>query len=382
MGKNLTLEVGNDIAKEAGYESAKALIDDTNAKLKSRNATTYSNAKAAALDFTQKLLRLCLYQEIQSEYNLDKYSWVNKFDDIRIEAGDSKEFIKSLHTGIDTYSADAFVPTNATPPSADATRISLYKTDGSVNDYGFKAIKPLTILETQWFPYFISGKLMEFVSKQIQLMRESMFLYKYKVLTTLIAKIVQPYNASSNTLGINKRITGQATNILTAFTNEIFPEIENMLYLNNQYAHTAAKNSQYPNVSNRNDLLIIMNRNTLNKFRNGVMSNKFNAQLVNFNSVVPLDNIIGTGANIEVGASTDNISVSSTELLSDNQVLVINKNLIKYLWFVDITDSQKFVQNMSIQYVQHMWGVFGVIPWEAGFLYENTNLSVLPISIR
>lgn len=376
--KKTTLEIGDDIAGEKGFNSAAEFIEDTRTKYRSVNQKVKSDAKAAALDFTQKLLRLVLNQEIKSNFPLSKYEWVNKFDDQRIEAGDGKEYIKQLLTGVDAYSENAFVPTTATPPSADAKLIRLYKDDGSLSDDGFKALKPLTILESKWFQYFMSGKLMQFIGEQVELMNKSMFFYKYSKLSEFLKKLIGTTDANR----ISKVINGTATNIMTCFVNEIFPEIENMQYFNNEFARDAAKNSQYPNVNNKNDLIMLMNRKTLNRFKNGVLANELTSKLIDFNSVLPIENIIGTGADITVGASTDNIGVAATELIDETTVVVLNRNLIKYLWFVDVADSQKFVQNMSVQYVIHLWGVFGQLDWEGAFVYKNANLTNLPVTVR
>ena len=368
--KKTTIQIANDLASESGAKNAVEYIDSLKGDVNSKSTARSASAKAAALDFTQKLLRLVLFQEIKSEFNLTKYKWIDRFDDERIEAGDGKEYIKNLLTGVDAY-----VDTN---PSADAKVIRLYDDNGTLNKYGFKALKPLTIVESKWFPYFMSGKLMQFIDEQVDIMKKSMFFYKYTIFTKLFKDLI----GDSDTNKISKRITGKATNILSAFVNEIFPEIENMQYFNKDFARDATKNTQYPNVNNREDLLMIMNRNTLNKFKNGAMSNELNNRLINFNDVLPLENIIGTGADITVGASTDNITVADTELVPEDTVVVINKNLFKYLWFVEISDSQKFVQNMSIQFVHHLWGVFGQLDWEGAFVYKNENLKTLPITTR
>lgn len=379
MSKKTTIQIANDIATENGATNAVEYIDGLKADVKSPSTARAASARTAALDFTQKLLRLVLYQEIKSEFNLTKYQWIERFDDERIESGDGKEYIKNLLTGVDTYKDDAFVPTAATNPSADAKVIRLYDNDGTtVNKYGFKALKPLTIVESKWFPYFMSGKLMQFIDEQVDIMKKSMFFYKY----TIFSKLFKDLIGDSDVNKISKRITGKATNILSCFVNEIFPEIENMQYFNNEFARDNTKNTQYPNVNNREDLLMIMNRKTLNRFKNGAMSNELNNKLINFNDVLPLENIIGTGADINVGTSTENITVASTELVEEDTVVVINKNLFKYLWFVEISDSQKFVQNMSIQFVHHLWGVFGQLDWEGAFVYKNENLKTLPITTR
>lgn len=376
--KEVTLEIGDQVAQEMGENSAAEFLENQRINARSTNPAKAKNAKAAALDFTTKLLRLVLYQEIKSEFNLSKYNWIEKFNDERIEAGEGKEYIKNLLTGVDSYNADNFVPNTATKPSADAKIIRLYKDDGTISDYGFKALKPLTILKNEWFQYFISGKLMEFIEKQIDIMRKSMFFYKYSVISTIIRDLA----GDTASIKISKRVAGTATNILTCFTNEIFPLIEDMQYFNNDYARDAAKNALYPNVNNRDDILLIMNRNTLNKFKNGAMSNQLNNKLVDFNNVLPLENIIGTGKDLTIGNSSENITVANTELIPENKILIINKNLIKYLWFVDVTDSQEFAQNMAVQFVNHLWGVAGQLDWEGAIVYTNDNLTTLPITVR
>lgn len=380
--KHTTEQIGNEVAQEMGYENAVEFINETKAKVRSASKATAQAGKAAALDFTSKLLSLVLYQEIKSEYNLGKYTWIDKFDDERIEAGDGKQYIKNLLTGVDSYDVNKFVPDNATPPSADAKVIRLYKNDGTLDTYGFQALKPLTIIESAWFPYFMSGKLMQFIDSQIDIMRKSMFLYKYAMFSKFFKDLTAATQDNTKTGIISKRVIGTATNILSCFVNDIFPMVEDMQYFNNEYSRDATKNAQYPNINNRDDLLLIMNRKTLGRFKNGALSNQLNNKLVDFNNVLPLENIIGTGKDITVGTSGDNVSVADTELIPENTVVIINKNLIKYLWFVEVTDSQKFVQNLSMQFVHHLWGVFGQLDWEGAVVYTNDNLLALPITVR
>lgn len=368
-------QVGDQVAQDLGAENAKSLIDQTQQNLKSKSARTVLTARQTATDFTSKLLKLMLYQEIKADYDLTKYNWVSKFDDEKIEAGDGKEYIKNLLTGVDTYDENAFVPSSATLPNADSTLIRLYNDDGTLNKYGFKAQKSLTILANNWFPYFLSGKLMEFINEQVGLMSKSMFLYKYNALTKILGDLA----GTTETNKISKRVTGTAPNILSAFVNEVFPLIEDMQFFNNEYNLDATKNTQYPNINNREDLLMIMNRKTFYKFKNGVLSNTLKNNLANWNDILPHDNIIPLGKNLKIGSANENITVLDTDLIDENTIIILNKNALKYLWFVELQDSQQFVQNMSIQYVSNLWGVFGSIPWEGALVYTNPNLSTLPI---
>lgn len=370
-------EVADQVAQDMGASSAQNLISETNANLKSKSAKTVLTARQNATDFTSKLLKLMLYQEITARYDLSKYKWIEFFNDEKIEAGDGKQYIKDLLTGVDSYDINNFVPSKATLPAVDSTLIRLYNEDGSINKYGFTAQKPLTIFAENWFPYFISGKLMQFINTQIDLMSKSMFLYKYKALTGVIADMLK---TDDSTVKISKRVTGTAPNILSAFVNEIFPLVEDMQYFNNEYNLDSTKNTQYMNINNREDLIMLMNRKTLFRFKNGVLANQLKNNLVSWNDVLPQENIIGTGKNINVGTSDNNITVLDTELIPENTVVILNKNVLKYLWFVEVQDSQKFVQNMSIQYVHNLWGVFGAIPWEGALIYTNDNLLTLPIT--
>lgn len=385
--KKTTKQIGDEVAQEMGANNASEFIEATNTKLRSASNAARQTAKAQAADFTKRLLSLVLYQEISTQFNLSKYTWIDKFDDERIEVGDGKEYIKNLLTGVDIYDESKFVPDGATPPSADAKVIRLYKTNATtgakeIDTYGFKALKPLSIQEAQWFPYFMSGKLMQFVDSQIAIMRKSMFLYKYAMFSKFFKDLTSATQDATKTGIISKRVTGTATNILSCFVNDIFPLIEDMQYFNNEYARDNTKNSEYLNINNREDLLLIMNRKTLNRFKNGALSNQLNNKLVDFNNVLPLENIIGTGKDIVIGTSGENITVADTELIPENQVVVINKNLIKYLWFVELVDSQYFVQNMTLQFTHHLWGVFGQLDWEGAFVYTNDNLTTLPLTVR
>lgn len=370
---NTTVDTADQLAQEAGYDNATAYINALNSQIASASITAQNNGKNAAASFVNSLLKLVLYQEIRSDYNLNKYTWIDRFDDERIKAGNGKEYIKNVLTGCDDYDINTFNPSVATKPLLASTYIGLYDDDGNLNKYGFKVMKPLTILESNWLPYFMSGRLQEFIASQVDIMRKSMFFYKYKVFSTLLTDII----SDDSTI---YKVNGTASNIQTCFVNEIFPLIEDMQYFNNKYAIDEDANSSYMTISNRDDLLILMNRNTLNRFKNGVLSNTLLNNLVNWNNILPVENIIGTGLNVTVGDSNTALNVGKDELLAENQVLIVNKNAFKYLWYVEIMDSQKYITNMSIQHVHHLWGVFGTLPWEQAVLYTNDALTTLPVT--
>ena len=71
--QQLVLENGNQLANEAGFESAGEYLESLREGINSPNKARSMDASRAAGDFTSKLTLLTLYQAIDSEYNLGVY---------------------------------------------------------------------------------------------------------------------------------------------------------------------------------------------------------------------------------------------------------------------------------------------------------------------
>ena len=395
--QQMVLENGNQLANEAGFESAGEYLESLREGINSPNKARSMDASRAAGDFTSKLTLLTLYQAIDGEFNLGVYDWVNKFEVSKITAGNSKQFIRNILTGADDYNENTFNPTSATKPQVDAYTISLYSTNttssaaATLSTYAKKIVKPLTILKAEWMPYFISGKLQEFVNKIAQQINESVSLIKFDLFQQMVAKIKTGYNTNNQQEGMKKvfdesgrtgavNISAQVTNILDVFTKVVFPNITNMAFLNNEYnISLRGQESTSLNSCNRDDILILVNNKTYTKLTSGVLANVFNNRLASVEKYINPDNIIPCGRKITTSNSSTAIGVHNSEdLIAEDEVLVINKNVFKSLLFVDESGSQSYVTNMSLQLVAHLWIACGIIPWGQGFVVRTNKLTVMP----
>lgn len=368
-----TVETADQLAQDMGYSNAQEMLSEIKDALTNGTIVSQSQAQADASEFTGKLILLVLYQEIESRYRLEPYSWVNKFESQKIEAGNTKQFIRNIITGGDTFDENQFVPTKVTNPKIDTATISLYTRDSSGNDnlstYGFKYKKPLTISRQMWLPYFMSGKLQEFIDSIVKLVNESFEIFKITILQKMIG------DAKT---GISKKVTGTATNILTCFTNEIYPMLTEMNFLNSDYNINMNGTTTSLNSTAKDELIIFVSNKVYTMLNAGVMSQIYNYKLANIEQYINLENIVPCSKQLISGDSDTPITIDTNALIGDNEILVLNKNCIKQLFWVNQTESQSWATNMTLQIVLHVWGAFGFIPWGQGFYYTNANLSVLP----
>lgn len=395
--QQMVLENGNQLANEAGFDSAGEYLESLREGINSPNKARSMDATRAAGDFTSKLTLLTLYQAIDSEYNLGVYDWINKFETAKITAGNSKQFIRDILTGVDNYNENTFNPTSATKPQVDAYTISLYSTNttssnaATLSTYAKKIVKPLTILKAEWMPYFISGKLQEFVNKIADNINKTISLVKLQIFQDLVSKVKTGYNSSNQNEGLKKvfdesgrtgtvNISAQVTNILDVFTKVVFPNITNMAFLSNEYNANIHGDTQSSSLNScsKDDILILVNNKTYTKLTSGVLANVFNNKLTEVSNYINPENIIPCGKKITVGNSNTAVNVGNDDLITENEVLVINKNIFKSLLFVDESGSQSYVTNMSIQLVAHLWIACGIIPWGQGFVVRTPKLAIMP----
>lgn len=364
---------GEALSQSKFGKPASTLIKELSVNLKSPDIVVKTNAEWMASDFVNNLLLLVLYQEIQSEYLLEPYKWVNMFDDEKIEAGNTKQYIRNIITGADVYDPNMFVPQKATQPKVASTTISLYDRaeDGNVilaqNAYQFK--KPITITAQQWIPFFTSGKLQEFIADITKFVNETYEMFKISYVQTLISNMIKTDSGV-----FKKRIAGTASNLLTAFTTEIFPEITRMRTQISSDYNLVATTPESINSTRRDEMIMLMNQDLYTQFTGGVLAPVFNNKLVDFGAFIPAENVFPVAKQLVVGDS-DTAITAGADLLDKNTIIVLNKNAIKHLWWVEKTENQRWAENMAVQVVLHIWGAFGVIPWGQGFVYTNANLS-------
>lgn len=369
-----TVETADQLAQDMGYSDAQEMLQEIKDALNNGSIVSQTQAAKDATDFTGKLILLVLYQKIDSYYRLEPYSWINKFESQKIEAGNTEQFIRNIITGGDTFDANQFVPNKVTNPKVDTTTISLYERDSgtsqdNLTQYGFRYKKPLTISRQVWLPYFTSGKLQEFIDSIVKMVNESFEIFRITIIQNMIT------DAKTN---IAKKVNGTATNLLTCFTNEIYPMLTEMNFLNSEYNININGTSQSLNSTAKSDLLILVSNKVYTLLNSGVLSQLYNYKLASIESYINSENIISCSKKLISSDSDTPITVDTNPLMNDNEILVLNKNCIKQLYWVNQAESQSWATNMTLQIVLHVWGSFGFIPWGQGFYYTNNNLSTLP----
>lgn len=378
-----TVKTADELATEMGYENAQDMLTQIKTALDNGTVTSKARATAQATEFTGKLILLVLYQEIESEYRLEPYNWINKFESAKIDAGNSKQFIRNVITGGDTFDENQFIPNKVTNPKIDSTTISLYKRDAATNadtltDYGFKYKKPLTIQRAMWLPYFTSGKLQEFIDSIVKMVNESFEIFRITIIQNMI-KACKPTDSNNTfTGGINKKVRGTATNILNCFTQEIYPLLTEMNFLNSDFNIQLNGSSSSLNSTAKDNLMIFVSNKLYTMLNAGVMSQLYNYKLADLDQYINFENIIPCSKELVSTDSDTAISVAANDLIADDEILVLNKNSIKQLFWVNQNESQSWATNMTLEIVLHVWGAFGFIPWGQGFYYKNPNLKVLP----
>lgn len=366
LKKNTT--IANELAQEQGAENIQAFVANTAANMSSKNDRVALKAQKAAGDLVSELATLILYQNLDAEFDLGVYNWADKFDDEQISAGNSKEFVKNILTGADTFDITKFVPVKLTLPKVKSTLISMYKADGTLASGAYQFKKPLTITREQWLPYFLSGKLEQFISQITSLMSETYKLFKVELFEALL-------KTKSN---FNKSITDSTSaNMFECLSNVIFPEISKMRFLNSAYNMTTIAAPIPLSTNKKEDLLLFINAANETKLATGIKSQLFNAQLIDIKEYIPNENIIPVSGAITTGNSDTAISIGA-DWLTTKQIIVINKNAIRHIFQIDKSESQAWAENLTIQMVLHIWGAIGIVPWGQGFFYECANLDVLP----
>lgn len=377
ISKQTVGQVGESLAQDRYNTDSASLVSKIAADITSGDTVKRVLAQQMATEFTSNLLLLVLVQELQKEYRLSPFKWVNKFDDQKITEGNTKQYIRHVATGADLYDATIFAPAGVTEPQQASTDFGLYErtTDGNiklgVNAYQFK--KPLTITAQQWIPFFTSGKLQEFIANITDLINTTYEMFKISKVQTLIQNIIKTDSGI-----FKKRITGTATDLLSAFTTEIYPQLTRMQSQISDEYNLFDTTPQSINSVDPEDVLMLMNQDVYTKYVGGVLAPIFNNKLVEFSKFIPPENIIPVAKGLVVGDSKTAITATAADILDTSTVVVINKNSIKHLWWVDQVERQMWAENMAIQVVMHVWGAFGVIPWGQGFVYTNPNLNKVP----
>lgn len=357
-------KIANRLSEEFGAKNVKDFMETTNLQMKSTDLITRKSGETRAAGFVKELALLLLYQVVIDSNSIEYMnSFSNAFNDGEISEGNSKEYIVSLDTGFDTYDESKFIPSNITKPLQENTIISMFNADKTLNKDAYQFKKSLTITEMEWLPYFKSGELKKFIDLISGKMLRSYELFKFDMLAKLLTSLVP-----------QKVIAGVEKDCFRCISNEVFPEIENMIKYNKDYNLLAS--SDYVDACNESDIMLVVGNKLLSRLKNGVESQLFNAQFFGPNSK-PY-NILTLSNKLTFGDSQTAITTDTSQYVDEDTIFAFDKNLIKSLIQVQKNESQSWAENMTIQLTLHVWGVVGTLPWNKIFKYTNANLKVLP----
>lgn len=388
--------------------------DLTDGEAEARANVIRSRATRQAGKLVNELLEKVLYQELTTPDALTQFSFVNVFDDVKIEAGNTKEYVFKPDTGMSEYTPNERIASGIVDPKVYASTASMYTIDRTAgtktltpNAYQFR--KLATVLRNEWIPYFIQGRLEEFISSITSSMRRTYSYFKaHTILQRLYVETSLAVNKASNAQatreGKVKLVEGEASNLYAALSKEIFPILQNMSLGEPLYPFGADANNNYTDAiltSSPDDLIMIVPEAFKPQLA-AMLATMPTASMFDISTFINPNNIItlgsqlaipgakdltingtGTSATVQVGkiAGDENNTISkdlSKKYLPENTILIFDKRYIKHLLQIDVNSSQDWARNLSSDIYLHVWGVSKILPWAPIVAYTNPNLLTMP----
>lgn len=363
--KKQNKQIADDLAKSKGHDDFKDYANDVKEKLNSPNKSIVKATEKSLVNDLGQLLQLCLYQVIENNPDTEYMNFVDLFDDGEIAEGNSKEYIATKMTGADTFVKEQFIPLKVSKKSIESHVIQMYDANGKLNSKAYQFKKPITIQEVEYIKYFKKGAMNEFLTNLTEQLQKTYSIYKFEKSMNLITSLTP-----------QKTVVGTADNMFDAFTNEVFPLIRKMKFINTDYNYN--NSSKFIHNSKLSNLIILMSSNNIQKLESGIKTQLFNAQLLGVEGEIKAADFLSAGNKITFGDSDTDISVSTDEYLDDNTIIVLDRNAIKHVNQVKLSESQAWGENLTVQLNLHIWGALDILPWGKMFKYTNANLSVLP----
>ena len=356
-------KVANSVAKEAGFTSFKNAVAELSPGINRENRSALLGAGNLVTNLTLKILQQDIF-ETQSPNKYEKF--IQRFYKGELY-GNTKEVVFDLATGVDNYNVNEFIPTKITAPKQEFFHINFLKPDGTLADNSFRWKKPITVLKVLWTQYFISGKLEEYVSKIIKDLKQVMTMKLYQlILDTIIAEA-----PSTNTGSL-----GVATNNFSAWVDEIFPAVEDMLFFSNKY--NINPNSKYLHSAEKKDLIALMSIKTYNAYKHGTLSQLFNSKAADLSNILDESNIHIPERVLNIQTSDDIITKDASFGINDETVIIFDPEYFYFMRQIEQNEEQRFTTNLANQHTYHFWGVFTIAPQAKIFKYTNTNLNKSP----
>ena len=358
-------EIADKYAEIKGGEDINVITDKARSMINSGDGTTKQMGLRLAQETVTDLAQLILYQEIESMSLPTEYDIVEKTNDGYIENGNAKEYIVDIPTGNTTYQSTNFNPDKQTLKALNKYIIQMYDNKDTLNAKAFQFLKEMTLPEGQWLPYFMSGKLNEYMN----ILRSAIYKVFKIFLSNNLFKLI-------TTTEYKKKVTGTSSNMFDALVSEVIPNINKMTQLNSEYN---VVESQVVDTANIDDIIVVMSNRNKALIENGIKTQLFNAELLGpWGKLLKPENIVCLGNKINITDQDTPISDSGVEWVDDNTIYVLDISKIKTIYQLNKSASQFYARNITIYIALHIWGAMDILPWAKGFKYTNNNLSVLP----
>lgn len=366
--------IADTYAKSIGKNDIKEVIEPIVKGLNSNDTVQIDIATKLARGTVEELTTLILKQEIFTTSDAGYMEFVNRFSDGVVKEGNGKLYDFNHLSSHDSYDPTEFIPTAVSGTNVSEFQIQMYsKNAGGQNQlnqaqaYQFR--KPLVIIESNWIPYFKSGKLTQFIAQLQAQIDRSWKIY-------LFDKIARKISG----LDCKKKITGVGANAYECWSDEILPEIRKMLTLSEEYCYD--KQGEYAELSTVSELMIFAHPKTIQALQSGIKAQLFNAKFLDLKGLVDAENFIDMGREITIDHTNPDTKVrvmpNANYYIPENKIIVLSKKALKHFSQIDRVASTYYGRNMATEIVLHKWGAMDFLPWGQCFVYTNNNLNKLP----
>lgn len=383
--------------------------DASEAAIEASADAIYLRAVSQAGALVTSLSLKTYYQEITQSPIFGLMSWRDEFDDIHMKEGNSKEFIFDLLTGVSTYQQDEYVPSTHVDAKIYSYTISMYdlQADGTkvLSNQAYQLRKRLSLNEPIWMPYFKSGKLNEFLAIEREKIRKTFAYFKFDQIVGLItskAKLMAYKTGATAGLQQGGRLVkGTAPNAFEAFSNEIYPLINDFITGDIQAWYGGEAYSSALIETNPSDLIMLMSNKLEAVLRAGISSQLFNAELFDIKKALNEGNVKFIGNTINIpgayqwtldnnttptqiqhtqtqGNESNPITKTNQPYIPDNMIIMFNRHFIKHIFQIERALEQYYTNNMYHEHVLHVWACYDILPWCPFVVYVNDNLTTLP----
>lgn len=353
---------------EASGTDEKTFYNNLKTNANSKNAIVKEKAERTINQFIDGLTALTLKQILLDNFGTDYIqTFNNMFAREMLDMGNTIEYIKTIQTGHGNFESEKYNPDAPTDARQENESFNMYKPNEVtqiLEDYAFRYKKNFSDRQAVFIPYFLTDKLLELIAMVIASMWKTFDLRLYDINMKII-------NTKANYI---KQVTGTATNMFLSFVDEIFPLIESMKYLSSDF--NLKGGSLALNSANKEDLIMILPIAIKSAFESGVRSQLFNANLTNITDHVSA--VFATGNTLTIGDGNTPITVSSTEYITANTCIVLNKAAILNHFQLRKNSLQEYANNLITEHIIHFWGLANISKFGMGFWYENANFGVQP----